>query len=839
MSNDEIKSLCLELMKADREDVVIEILKKAGYWDRPEYWRFYGDTQDNYSAAGSQANEAETALIEKITNSRDARLMLKCYQAGIDPKGNNAPKNLKEAVGKFFKVEEGSDVEGDIASIDSNFRTELARGMTLAVTGNKPGKSKYVGFPSLTIVDDGEGQHPDSLPDTILSLNRSIKNEIEFAHGKFNMGGTAPLTFCGDKNIQLVISKRHSELVTSRKKNPSERDNEWGFTIVRREFPEGKRRKSWYKYLAPIHNPLDKNKPKILSFKADRLPLFPKNNQPYARETGWGTLIKLYEYQTKFRGQAMLEGGLRGVLDLLLPEIGLPLRVHECRKGYRGHKGSFDNNVNGLMVRLSDEHNNLELKEPLTEKINLDGQVFEMSIYVFKSKDVARTYRRTDKALLFCVNGQAQGWEPERFFDKKGVKKGYLKDSLLVFVDCSKIDATNQELLFSNSRDRLSTKRIKEELIVEIEDSLKENSVLKELHEQRKREKTADKLSNSKPLEEVLKSVIKKNSTLSSLFNLGNRALGSFKSRKVDIDKKPFEGKRFPTFFNFHRMDEGSIAEKHCNINLRCRVKFDTDAQNDYFKRENSPGEFTLFRIIDGEEVPYEGNYKVNLTNGHATLNLSLPENVEVGDKLEFISKVTDPSRLIDPFFNQLHIFVLKEHIEDKTKPRKDRNDFPNDQQGNKEQKSGGLALPERIYEVAKEPNDEKQMSWEDVPGDSFTASSALAIISNGEQENPYNANGYDWYINVENKYLVNELKNSPNDADIIQGQYKYGMILMGISMLHEESANSKDRSTNGDESELSLEDKVKMFSSSVSAVLVPMINELSKIPELEPQLDE
>lgn len=128
MSNDEIKQLCLSLMKANTEDEVIEILQQAGYWDRPECWRFYGDTQDNYSAAGSQANEAETALIEKITNSRDARLMLKCYLAGIEPKGDNAPKNLKEAVGKFFKVEKGSDVEGDLASIDSNFRTELARG---------------------------------------------------------------------------------------------------------------------------------------------------------------------------------------------------------------------------------------------------------------------------------------------------------------------------------------------------------------------------------------------------------------------------------------------------------------------------------------------------------------------------------------------------------------------------------------------------------------------------------------------------------------------------------------------------------------------------------------
>lgn len=45
MNNEEIKELCLSLMKTDTEDEVIEILKQAGFWDRPECWRFYGNTQ--------------------------------------------------------------------------------------------------------------------------------------------------------------------------------------------------------------------------------------------------------------------------------------------------------------------------------------------------------------------------------------------------------------------------------------------------------------------------------------------------------------------------------------------------------------------------------------------------------------------------------------------------------------------------------------------------------------------------------------------------------------------------------------------------------------------------
>ena len=37
------RELCLALMKADTEQEVIDILKKAGYWDREACWRPYGD----------------------------------------------------------------------------------------------------------------------------------------------------------------------------------------------------------------------------------------------------------------------------------------------------------------------------------------------------------------------------------------------------------------------------------------------------------------------------------------------------------------------------------------------------------------------------------------------------------------------------------------------------------------------------------------------------------------------------------------------------------------------------------------------------------------------------
>jgi hypothetical protein len=831
MSNEEIKNLCFQLMKADSEDDVIKLLKDYGFWDIPSYWRLYGDTGDNYSAAGNQANEAEAALVEKITNSRDARLMRQCLLQDIGPKSANAPQSLKEAIGKFFDVSPNTDVQGEISELDNSKRTNLAKGMTLALTGESPGTAKKDVYPCITISDDGEGQTPDDIPDTILSLNRSIKSEIKFAHGRFNMGGTAVFTFCGEKNLQLVISRRHPQLVNKLIKNPIDRDYQWGFTVVKREFPEGNRTKSWYKYLAPIPNPEDKTKPNLLSFDSQNMPIFPEKNEPYYRTSEWGTLIKLYNYQTKARGHALRDSGLLRALDVLLPEIGLPLRIHECRKSFKGHAGSFDNNLNGLQIRLSDSNVDLEFKNPLTENIIIDGQKFEMVIYVMKSKDATAVYRKSDKGLIFTLNGQAQGWFHERFFER--AKMGYLKDSLIVIVDCSKVDYTTKEQLFQNSRDRLSTKPIRYKLEYEIEDSLTNNAVLRELREKRRREKTAEKLSNSKPLEDVLKSVIKNNQSLSNLFLLGNRAISSFKSKSVSETEKEFEGKRFPTFFKFKKIEIGKSIEKPCHINLRSRIIYETDVINDFFKRDNSPGDFKLYMVENGQEKLYD-NYKINLSNGIATLNLQLPPNSTVGQKIRFISKLFDINHIYNPFINEFSIFVLQELIDNGLKPSKPRTKFPNNDDGKDATNNSGISLPENIREVAKEPK-ENQTSWNDVTP-KFDENAAIAITNNGLSDSDYNANGYDWYVNVDNKYLLQEMKAKPEESDIIKAQFIYGLIIIGISMMFVESTSSKDESEEEKSSndKLNFEEKLFQYSKSIAPVIVPIINELSKMRDTQ-----
>ena len=48
------QELCKKLIQADTETDVIDLLRDAGYWDRPELWRYYGDVENNWGQSGNQ-----------------------------------------------------------------------------------------------------------------------------------------------------------------------------------------------------------------------------------------------------------------------------------------------------------------------------------------------------------------------------------------------------------------------------------------------------------------------------------------------------------------------------------------------------------------------------------------------------------------------------------------------------------------------------------------------------------------------------------------------------------------------------------------------------------------
>jgi len=831
MNESEARQLCLDLMRADSEDEVVRLLVDAGFWDDDAAWRYYGDYENNYNTIGNQQGRPEAALVEKLVNAVDARLMNECLVRGIDPEGPDAPRSIREAVAQFFDGDyhPESPHAGQVKNWSDSRRREVAHGITLAATG----AGARTGNPCFTICDCGEGQTPERFPDTFLSLTKSNKVRIPFVQGKFNMGGTGVFEFCGKRGLQLIVSRRNPKILDVwGRSHPS--DSKWGFTIVRREDPKQGRRSSTYTYLAPVDSDKNPCQGGVLRFTAPTMPIFPEGRTPYCRECEWGTLIKLYEYAASgFKSNILMKDGLLSRVDLLLPELALPVRLHECRETYKGHTGSFDTTVSGVSVRLEDDRaNNLEEGFPSSCIINASGERMTATIYAFK-KGKAETYRKHE-GVIFTVNGQTHGHLTADFFARKAVGLSYLADSLLVMVDCTGFTPRARELLFMTSRDRLRSGDFRAELEQSLELILKQHKGLRDLKERRRREQTEAKLADSKPLEQILEALLKKSPTLANLFLHGSRATNPFKTFRVRQEEKPYQGKRFPTFFKFKGYDYGRELVRETPINMRSRIIFETDAANDYFSRASEKGEFCLYRLDGDHRVPQAAYVGPNLHNGIATLSVPLPDNCQVGDVLNFVAVVSDPSR-VDPFENRFSVRVKNECTPSGGTSR--RRTPPSREPGDEREISAGISLPNIIEVFEKD--------WEKYKFDKLTALRIKHTGTSDENGDTEDTNGlYDFYINLDNLYLQMELKAGHRDSNLTRARFKYGMVLIGLALLHdaERERITRQRKHVACEDvrvqeceEDNIEQRVEKVARAIAPILLPMIESLADLEEEPP----
>ena len=769
------KKLAIALAEKETEKEVVDLLTKEGLWDDMDCWRPYGDNENNFSIIGNQQSNPDAALVEKLINSVDAVLMKECAVRGIDVTSEEAPQSIADALEQFYKVRHGK-----IMLMDTKSRNEMSNSIILASTG------KVRGEENLIIVDKGEGQTPTTMPDTILSISKSNKLKVPFVQGKFNMGGTVALPFCGKHHMELIISRRCPDIVCS---NDPKAD-EWSVTIVRKEAAREGRKSSMYTYLTGKDGG-------ILSFKCPSLPIIPTTAGSANEDMEYGTYIKLFNYDMRgYKTNIIMDFNYR--LSLLIPDLAHPIRIRECRSGYSGH--SFETTLSGMITRLYDDRSgNIEDDFPSSDTFVVDGQELSCSIYLFK-KDKQRNYRAKGEGVLFSVNGQTQGILPDTFFNR--VNLSYLKSSLLVLIDCSKMDISHQEGLFMTSRDRLRNGEFSKELEKQLETILKNHRGLKDAEYERRTEALKDKINNDKPLKEVLQSILQKSSVLSKLF-----IAGAAISSPVGGDEKrgaaeKFKGKKHPTFFTLiGKMKDGKLT-KRAPINHSFRVQFETDVQNDYFFRPEDAGYLVL--KMDGE-VRTDLKQSLNLFNGIATLTVSMPSDAKVGETHVFETSIEDEC-VLESFTNSFEMIV--EEARDNTGggnggERKEHHD--KDKKG--KNKKNGFAMPEIIQVYRDE--------WDKYEMDQY---SALRYVSTDA--------GGDYYLNMDNMYLLNELKGTKdkNKSELTKARYTYSMTLVAMSVVSYYKNNKKDNE------DVDVESQVAIITTMISPVLIPMLESMANL---------
>jgi hypothetical protein len=792
------ETLCLALLHADAEAEVVDILVKAGLWYDAELWRDLGDEPENYSTVGNQQSRAEQALVEKLVNAVDTKLIAASVAAGVDPAGPEAPTTMREARERFFG-EQLKDLNA------------LSRSITVAATGAKSPKHM-----SLSIADDGEGQTPLAMPRTILSVMKGSKKLIPFVQGRFHMGGTGVLEFCGvEHNLQLVISRRNPLLRLNPAEDPS--DNDWSFTVVRRNDPQpGSPKGSNYVYLAP--GPFDSDgRRTLVHFSAAALRMLPDKNEAYARDAAWGTLFKLYEYELRLKSNILLDDGLMRRVRLMLPEPALPIRWHECR-AFRGHTGSFDTTMKGVIPTLDDDRrnpkrDNVEWFDRFS--LDVDGETFDGRIYLFKNSKAADVYRR-DEGIVFTLNGQMHATLSKDFFRRQSVKQDYLWNTLLVFVDCTAISVRAREMLFMPSRDRLRDRGFRRTLEEALEDKLKNHPKLKEIASARRDRERAEAPQVTESFKRFLEEMLKRHPQLAGLLGPGLQIKNPHKPLSVVPNSAQLTLHRFPTYFRFKNVAAGETYKRDAHLNSQVRLTLETDAEDDYFSRDDQAGSFKLRMLDAGEWVAAKNWKSPNLAGGEAHISLALPADSSVGSVVEYEVTVTDPSR-VEPFVSRLALTVKPERVAPSGPtvtplPRKQPTPKPGDGATN----DSTLAIPE--------PHEVEEAKWPDHEG--FDKHTALVIKA--APDAPEGQVVYDYYVNMANVHLASAMRTTPKKAADMRRQFKLGMTIIALSLVQDDMTRaSRERTREFDPdapAPLAVTDQVKMVSSAMAPFLIPMV---------------
>jgi hypothetical protein len=602
-------------------------------------WQPLGNNENNFGVIENQQASPVAALIEKVTNCIDAILMRRCFEEGLDPKFPAAPRTMAEAVEFFFASTHKSWHLGPI-------RREQAESIQIVASGS----TKH---PCLLVYDDGEGQHPDDFEITFLSLLRGNKNEIAFVQGKYNMGGTGAIVFCGRNRYHLIGSKRFNG------------SGDFGFTLIRKHplsDQEAKsRRSTWYEYL--------KVNGQIPRFPITELELGLAN-----RKFTTGTIIKLYDYDLPAGTRGALPQEPRRAIDQFLFEPALPIYLVDTPARYPRNK-VLQIDCFGLKHRLEREENKYVEKKFSVDEVDHDIGRMKITCYVFKAKVEGRSVKETrdiiqteffhdSMAVLFSLNGQVHGhFTPE--FITRTLKMPLLKNHLLIHVDCTGLKYDFRSELFMASRDRLKSGDDTAELRKRVAAAL-QKSELADIYKQRQNAISVEG-GDAKDLLKAFSRELPFNKDLMRLLSQ------TFKIEEHEAPKKerpkpekprpvktkePFSPQRYPSFFNIKtgkgdRMITIPDGEEKT-------VQFATDVEDNYFDRSEDPGDLKVsilrYRHNQQEGGTAPGSIddpdklidirKSSPNEGTIKIGLQATEKLKVGDEMEINAALGGPKDL-------------------------------------------------------------------------------------------------------------------------------------------------------------------------------------------------
>lgn len=600
-----MKATCLSLLSAETEAEIDALIAADRGMSDPDNWRPLDGRETNFNVTSNQASDGGKALTELMTNMVDAVLLKHAYLKGVDPKSAEAPQTMYDAVDRFIRNLRG----GKLVNLDPRdpwLRDFAQKNLVIGIAG---AKSKTEGLPSYTFVDNGEGQHPDAFPDTFLSLSAGNKKSIPFVQGKFNMGSSGVLRYCGRKWYKLIVSRRFDA------------GGPWGWTLVRRR--PGNRD------AMPVAEYYVEPDGRIPRFDAEFLyPLGLNDGRRYEGvHLTTGTVIKLYDYQV---GSKFLSfKGSRDALNENLVETILPFRILDLRqradpkRGGDRALGVDPRPFYGMEFLLLNAHGEDGLDDEGSAAGT--GHIFvgrftdptlgEVNIGAIGLKRDLPGWLKpqsSNNRVFHTVNGQVQ-FKQSRGYLSQSCGFPALKDRVVVIVDASGLGFAAHNEVWKGDREHISSTIDGERYLEMVTRTIRESEALKGFQKrvaQEELERAAQSEGNS-----LFQKLLDRDPTLAGLLSSRDPSIRVSGGGGVgDRDEHPYDGLYSPTLLE---LDDKSKAGIEIPAGRGRALIARTDAENGYLQRPDNQGSLLL-----PDEIRSRFTIREHLKDGRLSVHL-------------------------------------------------------------------------------------------------------------------------------------------------------------------------------------------------------------------------
>lgn len=765
------KDICLRLLSAEAENAIDKIIESVPEMKSSKNWKPLDGRETNFNVTGNQASDGGKALTELMTNMVDAILLKRAYEKGIDPKDpKKAPSTMYKAVDVLIKNMRGGKLV-NLTANDPWLKDFAQKNLAIGITG---AKSKSEGLPCYTFADNGEGQNPDDFERTFLSLSAGTKKSIPFVQGKFNMGSSGVLSYCGRNWYKLIISRRYDGT------------GDWGWTLMRRR--PGDRNQM------PIAEFFVMPDGRIPRFKAAEIyPFHTADGKRYDRmHLSTGTIVKLFDYQV---GSKFLNfRGTREALNENLVETILPFRILDLRqkpdpkRGGDRALGVDPRAFYGMEFLLMNSHKEEgaeDEEEAAGQKLLFVGKftdpgLGEVSISAIHLKRELPGWLKpnsTNNRVFHAVNGQVQ-FKQSRGYLSQSCGFPALKDRVVLVVDASGLTFAAHNEIWKGDREHIRETIDGERYKETVTRTIKESGTLKDLQVKVAEEELqrASKAESNNLFQKLVDSDPNLAGLLSSRDpTIRLPAAGGGNAGK-DRGTDEFKGQYSPTFVRLEEKLEAKGLEVPLNRSRPLGAR--TDAENGYLQRADYPG-----RVLLNQQVRDNFSVREHLKDGRLTIYLSPIEGkLKAGDTFKLRIGLQDGAMAEAVQSEEITVKIADEEIEQKERDKQKSKEKSTKGGDAKNQKGSGESAPThglpRCVLLTRDGREVNGYAVEKWPDD-FSEADGGAIADLGEE--------VVYKINYDNAYHLKYRLSQRGDIprEVVTEKFILGMRILLLGYQH------------------------------------------------------